>query len=111
MQPKLISDLDELLQVLITSLRPDAAWARGLRTDLAEAGMQVQILRMTLSLRKSPTEVAEAAQAVAHSLRGTAAVVSKSRADATTRAAVLLASNLASTILKDANRGHDLQRA
>ncbi|NCT81666.1 MAG: hypothetical protein GXC94_00840 [Comamonadaceae bacterium] len=91
---KVIGDLDDLVKAVRTSLPPAKPWQRQLLAHLTEVDRQIQILRVTLSLRRPDEEVAEATEQLRVSLRVAQRYVATGRADLATRAAVLLACEL-----------------
>lgn len=92
---KAIADLDDLIQAILGSLPASKPWQRQLRLHLSEADRHIQVLRLTLSLRRAKDEVVQARDALVGSVRAANAYVNGGRADMGTRTAILLAHELA----------------
>lgn len=91
---KAINDLDDLVQAVL-KLLPDAKpWQRQLRTHLREADRGLEVLRLTISLRREAQEIFEAVSFVNRSLKAANGYVAASRADINTKAALRLAFEL-----------------
>lgn len=95
---KTIADLDGLIQEVLKTLPPSKPWQRQLRQQLSHAEVQVEILRLTISLDRDHSEILQAAQFARRTLRLSNGLLSKGRADATTRAAVEVSEHLSSVI-------------
>lgn len=95
---KAIHDLAELVEAVRTSLPPSKPWQRQLLAHLADVDRCMQVLRMTISMRRDVSEVAEATAQLRAALRVAQRYVAVGRADLATRAAVLLACELGSKI-------------
>jgi hypothetical protein len=91
---KAITDLAELVQAVLDSLPASKPWQRQLRLYLADVDRLTQILRLTVSLNRASTEVSDATQKLRVALRIAQRYVSTGRADAGTKAAILLACEL-----------------
>ncbi|KQW43312.1 MULTISPECIES: hypothetical protein [unclassified Roseateles] len=98
---KPLGDLDDLVQAVLKALPTTKPWQRQLRDYLRAADRQIQVLRLTLSLRRSREEVVEAEEALLRSLRAAQGYVNGGRADMGTRTAVLLASELMQKVARE----------
>lgn len=95
---KAIGDLDSLVQAVLASLPPSKPWQRQLLSYLSDIERQLQILRMTISMKRDPQEVKEALQQLLTVLRVAQRYVAAGRADYGTKAAVVLAYELGNKI-------------
>lgn len=91
---KAIADLDELVQAVLASLPPSKPWQRQLLGYLAEIDRLTQVLRMTVSMVRGPSEVSHAAQQLRAALRVARRYVATGRADSGTKAAIVWACEL-----------------
>ena len=91
---KAITDLDELVQAVLLALPPSKPWQRQLLAHLQEIDRLTQVLRMTVSMARAPSEVSEAARQLRVALRVAQRYVATGRADSGTKAAILLACEL-----------------
>lgn len=91
---KAITDLDELVQAVLVALPPSKPWQRQLLVHLNEIDRLTQVLRMTVSMARAPSEVSEAVQQVRVALRVAQRYVGTGRADSGTKAAILLSCEL-----------------
>lgn len=91
---KAITDLDELIQAVLRALPPSKPWQRQVLVHLREIDRLMQVLRMTVSMRRPPNESIEVAQQLGVELRVVQRYVSTGRADSGTKAAILLACEL-----------------
>ena len=87
---KLITDLDELLQIMLREPRQSKPWQRQVVALLREAETNIQILRMTIALDRAPAEIEDASDALRAIVRRINASTSGSRADLTTLQAIQL---------------------
>jgi hypothetical protein len=81
-------------RAVLDSLPASKPWQRQLRLYLADVDRLTQILRLTVSLNRASTEVSDATQKLRVALRIAQRYVSTGRADAGTKAAILLACEL-----------------
>jgi hypothetical protein len=95
---KAISDLDKLIQGLLSSLRDDKTWQRQLKLLLAEADQSLLVMRMTIALEHENSETVQAARNLCQAIRGAAAFGSSSRASAEMKAALRLANQLSQKV-------------
>ncbi|MEO6280910.1 hypothetical protein [Roseateles sp.] len=92
---KAIGDLDALLQAMQSSMGLSKPWQRQLAAKLTDAARHLDILRLTISLEREATEIANAASALLTVLRQADANIAAGRADEGTRCAVRLAAEFA----------------
>jgi hypothetical protein len=97
---KAIADLDNLLQLLCKGVKTSTPWERALHELLTQADRQMLIVRLSVSMEASSTELIDSARVLFESLRAADIHLSKGRCDESTRAAVKLAKGLAQNILK-----------
>ena len=95
---KAIADLDDLVQAMRKSLVPGKTWQRQLISDLSQVDRLTQVLRMTRLMGRDSGEVRTANQQLLSALRAAQQRVATGRADQVTRAAMILASELAMKI-------------
>jgi ATP phosphoribosyltransferase regulatory subunit HisZ len=95
---KALADLDDLVQAVLKALPGNKPWQRHLRSHFSEADRQLQILRLVQSLGKPSEEEAAAVACIFQQLKAAYAYVNGGRADMGTRAAVLLAYELARSL-------------
>ncbi|WP_422014601.1 hypothetical protein [Roseateles sp.] len=79
---------------MLSSVPQAKPWQRQLRACLAQVDREVQIFRMTISLRRGEQELRGARDSLQRSLRAMNGYVAVGRADMGTRAAVRLALEL-----------------
>ena len=91
---KAITDLDALVQAVLTSLRPSKPWQRQLLQQLADIDRRIQVLRMTIALNRAGDEVSDAKEQLRVALRVAQRYVAVGRADLGTKAAIGLACEL-----------------
>jgi hypothetical protein len=91
---KAISELDDLVQAVLKLVPDSKPWQRQLQVHLRDADRGLQVLRMTIALRREVREVAEAASSVHRVLGAANGYVAATRADINTKAAVRLAFEL-----------------
>ena len=91
---KAITDLDELVQAVLLALPPSKPWQRQLLIHLKEIDRLTQVLRMTVSMGRAPSEISDSAQHLRVALRVAQRYVGTGRADSGTKAAILLACEL-----------------
>lgn len=91
---KAIGDLDDLVGLINRALPRAKPWQRQLSSHLADVDRTIQILRMTVAMERSDTEILEAARTVEASCRRAELAISATRADLTTKASVRLALQL-----------------
>lgn len=91
---KAISDLDDLVRAVLKSVPGSKPWQRQLQVHLREADRGLQVLRMTIALRRDAQEIAEAVSSVHRALKVANGYVAATRADINTKAAVRLAFEL-----------------
>lgn len=92
---KCIADLDSLLAAILSSLPSAKPWQRQLRGYLRESDRQLQVVRLTVVMKRADTEVLEAANDLLQSMRSARGYVTAGRADMGTKMAVQLAASLA----------------
>jgi hypothetical protein len=95
---KAISDLDSLVQALLSSVPESKPWQRQLRFHLSQADRLVQVLRLTIAMQRDKAEIAEAAEALMTAIRTAHVYVNGGRADIGTKAALQLGFGLAQTV-------------
>lgn len=91
---KAMTDLNELVQALLSSLSPSKPWQRHLRHLLVEVDRTLQVLRMTITLKRAADELREAQEQLRVALRLVHQYVRVGRADLGTKAAIELAWHL-----------------
>lgn len=95
---KTITDLDELVQAVMAALPPSKPWQRQLLHHLREIDRLTQVLRMTVSMQRSPSETTEAVRLLRVALRVAQQYVAAGRAESGTKAAIFLACELGQRI-------------
>lgn len=95
---KLITDLEDLVRLLKRGMAATQAWQRQLLSELDVVDVRLQVLRMSVVMDKSDSEILEAATSVRIACRSAEAAVTGTRALHTTKAAVKLAATLAANI-------------
>lgn len=95
---KALNDLDQLVNSLAQSLPAAMPWQRQLRAQLARLKEEVQLVRMTVAMDREHAEKMAASSQVQATLVSIMGWLGKSRADATTKVAVQLATSLAKQI-------------
>lgn len=95
---KLIPDLDSLIQALRSGLAVSKPWQRSLHIGLADADQKMEVLRMTIVMKRPEAEALEAAARLHAALSAGQLQVTNRRAEAATKAAMLLALALAKQI-------------
>lgn len=83
-----IDDLDTVLQSIRKEVPRSIVWQRRLHAHMDEADRQVEVLRLTLLLRRDQSEVATAAEELQAVLRRAQSFVLACRADIVTKTAV-----------------------
>jgi len=101
---QVISDLDELIQATARILPRSKPWQRQLALDLATAERLIQILRLTISLKRSHDELVDASSALLRALQSAYTCANGGRTDADTKAALSLALGLARKVEKEFER-------
>jgi len=91
---KAIGDLDDLIQAIVRATPDSKAWQRQLLLHLRDAERQIQVLRMTISLKRGDTAIADAVESIRKTLRAANTYVALGRADMGTKAAVRFALEL-----------------
>ncbi len=91
---KIITDLDDLVRLILTGHARTRPWQRQLAARLADVDRLLQVLRLTIAMEKPDEEIVNAADALAGACRRTAASLAGSRADDTAIKAVALVSDL-----------------
>ena len=99
-----MGDLDDLVRLLAKGLSRAKPWQLHLAAHLAEADRLMQVLRLTVALDRSHTEIVEAAVDLHLACRRARQSLAGTRADRTTVAAMQLSADLAASIV------HALQR-
>lgn len=106
---KLITDLDDLVDLMRRGLTVAKPWQRRLAVDLAELDRLMQVLRLTVSLERPDQEILAAATELSIACRRAVSSQSGTRADHTTRAALALVADLAHTAQIEITRNGRLE--
>lgn len=101
---KAMRDLDDLVRLLGKGLSRAKPWQRQLASQLSELDRLLQVLRMTVVIDRSETEILAAAEALCVACRKAAAAIVGSRCDVDTKAAVRLVTDLASGVRDELRR-------
>lgn len=96
---KSIGDLDDLIKLLSKGLSRAKPWQQRLAAQLAEMDRLLQVLRLTIALERSDTEILAAASDLRAACRQTSNSTSTTRADQVTKASLRLAADLSASIL------------
>ena len=91
---KAIGDLDDLIQAIVKATPDSKPWQRQVLLHLRDVERQIQVLRMTISLKRGDAEVADAVESIRKTLRAANSYVAVGRADMGTKAAVRFALEL-----------------
>lgn len=83
-----IADVDALVQAMLKELPSEKTWQRQLRAQLAQVDRNIEVLRLTVFLKRSCPEIQLAARQLVLSLGAVNAYVSAGRADRMTKSAV-----------------------
>lgn len=97
---KHIQDLQQLVTLLLKGLARAKPWQRQLAGHLGDVEHQLQVLRLTVAMDKPFAELFEASEQLLRTCRLSSAVLAGTRADKTTRTAVMLAGDLAEQVRK-----------
>lgn len=95
---KAIADLDGLVQGILLSLPEGKPWQRQMRSLLADAGRNLLVMRVTISLERGNAEVVQAAHHLQRSMQAADAYGAASRASKETKAALGLARRLSQKV-------------
>ncbi|WP_124455106.1 hypothetical protein [Paucibacter sp. KBW04] len=95
---KALNDLDHLVGSLTQSFPASMPWQRQLQARLARLKEEIQLVRMTIALEREHAELTTASAQVHASLVSILTSLGKSRADATTKVAVQLATGLSKQV-------------
>ncbi|MFG6455884.1 hypothetical protein [Roseateles sp. BYS96W] len=79
-----ITHLDELLSALMRGMAPGRPWQRQLSMRLAQAGREIQVMRMTIAMDREPKELVQAALNLHATLCAVGGELASARADPTT---------------------------
>ena len=101
---KAMRDLDDLVRLLGKGLSRAKPWQRQLTSQLSELDRLLQVLRMTVVIDRSESEILAAAEALCVACRKAAAAIVGSRCDVDTKAAVRLVTDLASGVRDELRR-------
>ena len=101
---KAMGDLDDLVRLLGKGLSRAKPWQRQLAGQLSELDRLLQVLRMTVVIDRSDSEIVAAAEALCTACRKTAAAVVGSRCHTNAQAAVRLVADLASGVRDELRR-------
>lgn len=101
---KAMGDLDDLVRLLGKGFSRAKPWQRQLASQLSELDRLLQVLRMTVVIERSDSEILAAAEALYSACRKTAAAIAGSRCDLNTKAAIRLIADLASGIQDELRR-------
>ncbi len=91
---KTIHDLDDLVRLILAGLTRTKPWQRQLASRLGDVDRLVQVLRLTIAVKKPDVQIVAAAEDVARACRRSAASLAGSRADFPSLQAVALVSDL-----------------
>ncbi len=95
---KLLIDLDQLVELVRQSLPLAKPWQRHLVDQLANAQRHLQVLRMTVSMRRHDSEILSAAAAARLACRQACVAAAASRADLTKKASLRLIADMATKV-------------
>lgn len=95
---KHIGDLQHLVTLLLQGLSRAKPWQRQLSGHLSDVDKQLQVLRLTIAVKRNDDEILMAVEHLTAICRLSAAALAGSRVDPTTRTAVYLIGDLASRI-------------
>ena len=101
---KAMGDLDDLVRLLCKGLPRAKPWQRQLVSQLSELDRLLQVLRMTVVIDRSDSEILAAAEDLCVTCRKTAAAIVGSRCDLDTKAAVRLVTDLAAGVRDELRR-------
>jgi hypothetical protein len=87
---KAIADLDLLVRALLASMPSSKPWQRQIRSYLAESDRHLQVLRLTIAMKRGDAEVEQSASELVKSLRVANAYTKAGRADMATKHAIQL---------------------
>ncbi|WP_457356025.1 hypothetical protein [Roseateles sp. P5_D6] len=91
---KVAGDLDDLTQAILKATPESKPWQRQLLSHLRELERGVQVLRLTISLKRSSDEISDAIESIRRTLRTANTYIASGRADMGTKAAVRFALEL-----------------
>lgn len=98
---KAIGDLDDLVRATIQGTSQAKPWQRLLLGQLKRVERQLEILRLAIAIERPDSEILETSGQLHEALSLIDAQTTKSRADATTKAAIRLAATMA-RLIRDA---------
>ncbi len=101
---KAMADLDDLVRLLGKGLSRAKPWQRQLASQLSELDRLLQVLRMTIVLERTDSEILAGAEALRIACRKTSAATGVSRCDRDTKAAILLIADLANGVREELRR-------
>lgn len=101
---KAMGDMDDLVRLLGKGLSRAKPWQRQLATQLSELDRLLQVLRMTIVIERTDSEISDAAEALCVACRKTAAAIVGGRCDLDSKAAVHLVTDLAAGVRDELRR-------
>ena len=95
---KRIRDLENLVRTIREGTPSQLTWQRQLADQLADVDVLLQVLRMTIAMGRPDSEIRDSATSLHDRCHRALATLAGTRADATTKAAMRLALDLARSI-------------
>ncbi len=101
---KAMGDMDDLVRLLGKGLSRAKPWQRQLVSQLSELDRRLQVLRMTIVIERTDSDILDAAEDLCVTCRKTSAAIVGSRCDLDTKAAVRLVTDLAAGVRDELRR-------